>query len=644
MRTAVLLFLAVVTTTAQANRFEVTSLENSGNGTLRWAITRANERVGADKIIFDEALSGGSIRPKTPLPEVTDQLTIDGHINDDAKPDIVLSGADCEGAEGLRLTSDYNVIQGLCVNSWPGCGLLVYGGSDHNQILGCYFGTDLAGTAKRYNTGDDLWLDNSLYNTIGGDSEAERNVFACGHSSESHGVRMNGGGSDRVFGNYFGVGSDGLTAIGSGESTALYLVDEGSTCSGNCIGGATPGRRNLFGNVYYGIRFEGAGTAGNYVVGNYIGLAADGDTVAGCEFGIYLSGATDNQIGGENPGQRNVIAGNGGFGVYGYSAPSTRIQGNYIGLNAAGTAARGLQYCVYVVEPSDDTTIGSANTAGGNYLATADTDGQFDAAVLLQNTGTGVLVRNNHFGVTPGGASLFLDRGVWLIEAPAKVRGNELVGSQDSAIEIHCQSSETMPLVIENSFRQCYMAVQNGMGSFANLGNLSNSDAADDGANVFDPSNVWHIMNYNASRLKAEGNNFGTMVASQIDSRIFDKQDHPEYGRVDFDPLIGGVHPTGAGPLAVAALSAAATRAGAQVVFSLSAAASVEARVLNMAGRPIRGLCGARECPPGRNTLLWDGRDGTGAAVPRGTYLAEVVARGRDGSRCRAVTSLRLER
>jgi FlgD Ig-like domain len=645
MRTAVLLLLAVGATTAQANRYEVTSLANSGDRTLRWAIARANERVGADKIIFDGALSGGSIRPKAPLPEVTDRLTIDGDINDDGKPDIVLSGADCSGTEGLSLRSDYNVIRGLCVSKWSRTGLHVCAGSDRNQILGCYFGTDLAGTARRYNTLDDIYLEGSLYNTIGGHSEAERNVFACGSYTGRHGVLAEGGGSDSIFGNYFGVGSDGLTAIGSGYSAGLELEGWSSSCYGNYIGGATPETRNVFGNLYYGIALDGPGATGNYIVGNYVGLAADGDTPAPCEDGVSLYYAVDNQIGGENPGQRNVISSCGSRGISSFWAEGNRIEGNYIGLNAAGTAARAQPLGVLLSDTSTGTTIGSSAAAGGNCFATGAAEGESaNRAIELLRGGTGVVVRNNHFGVKPGGGSAQLEQAIWVNETPVKIKGNELVGSTEAAITVGCFSDETEPVVTGNTFRDCGIGVSIVEDATASLGDLGNASSQDDGGNLFDPSNVWHIMNYSVLDIKAEGNDFGTTSRAAINADIWDMDDDPSLGRVDFDPLIGGVHPTAAGPLAVAGPWAASTRAGAQVVFSLSAAASVEARVLNIAGRPVRALCRGRECPAGRSTMLWDGQTDAGVVAPRGAYLVEVVARSRDGGQCRAMTPLRLER
>jgi hypothetical protein len=95
----------------------------------------------------------------------------------------------------------------------------------------------------------------------------------------------------------------------------------------------------------------------------------------------------------------------------------------------------------------------------------------------------------------------------------------------------------------------------------------------------------------------------------------------------------------------VAGLVAVPTRAGGtDILFSLSAPATVEARVLNVAGRPVRTLCAARACSAGLNSLVWNAQSDGGLAVPNGTYLVEVRARTAAGGDSRAVTQVSLRR
>jgi len=98
------------------------------------------------------------------------------------------------------------------------------------------------------------------------------------------------------------------------------------------------------------------------------------------------------------------------------------------------------------------------------------------------------------------------------------------------------------------------------------------------------------------------------------------------------------------GTLALSSLSAVPTpHGGGQIVFSLSAPAGVTARVVNIAGRPVRALA-PLSGEQGLNTLLWDGTNGAGLAAPGGRYLVEVTAKARNGTQARALTPLHLTR
>ena len=107
---------------------------------------------------------------------------------------------------------------------------------------------------------------------------------------------------------------------------------------------------------------------------------------------------------------------------------------------------------------------------------------------------------------------------------------------------------------------------------------------------------------------------------------------------------LGAVTGDGAGSGQVTAMSVMSTPAGAQVVFSLSTAAGVHARVLNLAGRPVKTLCTGRDCEAGANTLVWNATSDQGLRAPDGTYLVEVVARDEEGHETRGLAQVRIQR
>jgi len=98
------------------------------------------------------------------------------------------------------------------------------------------------------------------------------------------------------------------------------------------------------------------------------------------------------------------------------------------------------------------------------------------------------------------------------------------------------------------------------------------------------------------------------------------------------------------GTIAFTSLSAAPTLGGAQLTFALSSSASVSARVLNIAGRPVKTLCSGRDCEAGTNTLLWNATSDQGTAMPNGTYLVEVAATTGEGGQARALARVTVRR
>ncbi|MGH9939103.1 MAG: FG-GAP repeat domain-containing protein, partial [Blastocatellia bacterium] len=102
--------------TAPQATFTVTNTNDAGAGSLRQAILDANANPGADTIAFN--ISGGNltITPATPLPLITDAVTIDGTTQPGfaGKPLVALSGS--EGGSGLFLEGGASVVRGLIIN------------------------------------------------------------------------------------------------------------------------------------------------------------------------------------------------------------------------------------------------------------------------------------------------------------------------------------------------------------------------------------------------------------------------------------------------------------------------------------------------------------------------------------------------
>ena len=643
---AVLTVLVMAGSVAWAKTFVVTRAADSGKGTLRWAITQANTRPSDDTIIFDPGLLGARIRPLSQLPTLTDPGTvINGDIDGDGDPDVELSGARAGKADqGLRVTQPTKTgctIQGLSITDWGGVGIYIHD-SDYNVVVGCHLGVELDGSTLSRNGGSDIYIARARYTRIGGPSAAERNVFAGG--TDGAGVQLyDNVDRTRILANYFGIKRDGSGQLGS----VLYTtaIEMGTGCADNQVGGSTMGQGNVFAGFDTGVHLAGAQTARNTVKGNYFGLLPDGNKQATINSSCVTidSGSHANIIGGTTAGARNVFSSRStGISIADANTRDNVVKGNYFGVNATGTARREMYVGMHIEDGAGPQTIGGSPTSGGNFFCPTDAEKMTTYGILFETGGgDGTLVRGNTFGERPDGAGAGGDYyGIYANGATPEILDNKIIRAYTGVV---AKGPGSLPRIFGNTFRRCYTAVHVHSDGNAILGNLSNGDSTDDGRNVFKPSNTISIYNGSPLKIKAEGNSFGTTVASEIEDAIVDKKDNPGLGRIDYDPLRGGTIPSG-GTVGVAGLVAVPTAIGAEVMFTLTAAADVEARVLNLAGRPVGTICRSRACEAGANTLMWSGRSDAGLRAPAGRYLIEVTARGDDGEQARAVAPVSLSR
>jgi hypothetical protein len=108
-------------------------------------------------------------------------------------------------------------------------------------------------------------------------------------------IRDSGTTGNLVQGNLIGTDATGMVALGN--QVAGVLIDQGA--ANNTIGGTTAAARNVIsGNQTAGVQITDAGTTGNVVEGNYIGVDASGNNALGNgTFGVYVL-SSGNTIGG----------------------------------------------------------------------------------------------------------------------------------------------------------------------------------------------------------------------------------------------------------------------------------------------------------------------------------------------------------
>ncbi|WP_342347574.1 LamG-like jellyroll fold domain-containing protein, partial [uncultured Nitrospira sp.] len=114
----------------------------------------------------------------------------------------------------------------------------------------------------------------------------------------------------------------------------------GSLVKGLDLGSGSDGStiRGLIINRFTGTGIEISGSDSHTIQGNWIGLnsAGTGASANGVN-GIFALNSTDNLIGGTTATQRNVISGNTQQGIFFDNVDNSTISGNYIGTNVSGT-------------------------------------------------------------------------------------------------------------------------------------------------------------------------------------------------------------------------------------------------------------------------------------------------------------------
>uniref|UniRef100_UPI002630D9B2 beta strand repeat-containing protein n=1 Tax=uncultured Thiothrix sp. TaxID=223185 RepID=UPI002630D9B2 len=318
------------------------------------------------------------------------------------------------------------------------------------SILNNKIGTTPDGMSALANSGYGIYTTNSSDITIGGTTAAERNIIS-GNQQDGINTRF---GTNRItiYGNYIGLGSDGVKAIGNANN-GIFLADTSNALIGNS---SATGRNIIGSNSYSGIRnttsngtkiadnyigTDVSGTldrgntlhgiyvsnANNVVVGgstnsdanliiynkvigvfterilastantntlvenNYIGLLKDGETIAGnTQAGIETKNNTGVTV------RNNTISGNKTRGVHVVSSPSTTITNNRIGTNAAGTSDKGnLQYGIDINTAAANLTI-NGNTVSGNDMA---------GIRLINGDATASAINDNRIGTNLSGTA-----------------------------------------------------------------------------------------------------------------------------------------------------------------------------------------------------------------------------------------------
>lgn len=444
--------------------------------TLRAAIQQANATLGADVITFwdgiDEDVNGRVvIYPLTPLPAVTGTTSFDGTSRSDyddldpwAEPVIYLDGSAVGFADGLAFSGSQSgsSVHAMGFIEWSN-GIHVDANASDFWVEGSRLGL-LGNAAGNGNT-------NGIQ-VVGGDATIGKQCTAGVCTGKGNVVGNNTGfGIDifgaraRIDGNRIGTDSTGLLAR-SNSLGGINIVGQDAVVGHPTVGAAPGEGGNLIaGNGQAGILAQSANPK---IESNLVGLDATGTQALPNDIGIWLFQGTGH-VGGAQPGEGNVVAGNVDEEILIFETIGTTVEGNRIGLAPSGiqTFSSGFHACVSLLGATQtmirNNIMGGVrrgieledsdfNTLHGNLIGTdnigSDLQIQFAgistrdsshnnigslgvAPNVLGHMLTGVLIEsgdhnrvlNNDIGITPGGIPTPVNAGVRIFQGVDSIVG-----------------------------------------------------------------------------------------------------------------------------------------------------------------------------------------------------------------------------
>jgi titin len=291
---------------------------------------------------------------------------------------------------------------------------LVGAGATRNVVQGNSIGTDTTGTAALSNDIGVL-VSGAAGNAIGEAQAGTGNLISGNHQ---YGIELANAGtsSNQVLNNTIGTDAAGTSALANYDGILV------KSAPNNIIGLAGAGNV-ISGNSQYGLVIVGAGATGNQVQSNFVGTDETGNAALPNVIGIVINNIGNNTVGGTTAATRNLISGNTSYGLELVNAGASfnTVEGNYIGVNAAGSAALSNSIGILIVSAPSN-TIGGTQPGAGNLIS-----GNFWYGVQV-NGAIGNFIWGNVIGLSANRSFALSSKvGVCLQQA-----SNNIVGGMES--------------------------------------------------------------------------------------------------------------------------------------------------------------------------------------------------------------------
>ena len=281
-----------------------------------------------------------------------------------------------------------------------------------------------------------------------------------------YGIHLLTNGGNVLVGNHIGTDIQGMSAQPNARNA--IRIEQGS--GGNTIGGSSISERNvLSGNTFAGIQVLASAGPSNAIVGNYIGTNAAGTAALPNQHGIELFGDS-NTVGGTAAGAGNLISGNSDWGLRIYTGTGNVVQGNWVGTDAAGAVAMSNNTGI-MVQNATNNTIGGTTASARNIIS-----GNEYAGILLSGTSTGNTVQGNYIGTDLNGTAALGNGGTGGYGGIGLLASDNLIGGPAAAARNIISGNTTYGIQIaggsNNTIQGNYIGTDvTGAAALANAGN-----------------------------------------------------------------------------------------------------------------------------------------------------------------------------
>lgn len=455
---------AVISTTTDGD--DDGSSNRTIQGSLRQFIQNSNAVAGVQTSMFQlhtsdanydlDGNQGWTIRPISALPIITDAIVLDALTQAGASADaiggqhqlkVLLDGIDAPATEpGFHIVAGNSIVRGFAIDRFGsptmvGISAIMLSGEGGNLVETNFLGLDTSGTSGTGNSAGVQILNTTgtLMNRVGGSTAASRNVIANNANGviihhHDFGVTT----PTLIQGNYIGTDRTGMVAMGNsvaGINVEWIGLDAGMVQ----IGGLGTGEGNLVsGNARHGIVLNGRGypVQNVQVLGNMVGVAADGVTALGNQFyAIYIIATQKSgAYAGNNRIEGNVLAAS-LRGIYATgNVDENQIVNNFIGTDVSGTVDLGNVGAGIYIEATVGGKNPENNVIQNNLIAYNQSNGitliggvgnTIHQNSIYSNAGLGIYLYGhtaNDGALTPGATNQAIDT--------ATITSADLVGDQ----------------------------------------------------------------------------------------------------------------------------------------------------------------------------------------------------------------------